>query len=131
MSNRQLKDWLESYLIYTKRSEPPTLYKAWTAVSVLAACLRRKCKLKWGTLTFYPNMYIVLVGPSGRCRKGTAMGPGEDFLTDLGIKVASTSITREALIHQLKTSSDTSIDPTHGLPRLQQPVLNGRPYRLL
>jgi hypothetical protein len=39
------------------------------------------------------------------------MGPGEDFLTDLGIKVASTSITREALIHQLKTSSDTSIDP--------------------
>jgi len=53
-------------------------------------------------------MYIVLVGPSGKCRKGTAMGDGEGFLVDLGIKVASTSITREALIHQLKTSSDTS-----------------------
>jgi hypothetical protein len=37
------------------------------------------------------------------------MGPGEEFLTDLGIKVASTSITREALIHQLKTCSDTTI----------------------
>lgn len=87
------------------------LYKAWVGVSVIAAALRRKCKLQLGTLTFYPNMYIVLVGPSGKCRKGTAMGPGEDLLTDLGIKVASTSITREALIHQLKTSSDTSITP--------------------
>jgi hypothetical protein len=62
-------------------------------------------------LTFFPNMYIVLVGPSGKCRKGTAMGPGEDMLNDLGIKIASTSITREALIHQLKTCSDTNITP--------------------
>ena len=108
---RLLKDWLESYLVYTHRSEPPILYKKWTAISVIAACLRRKCVLKWGTLKFYPNLYVILVGPSGKCRKGTAMGPGEDFLLDLGIKIASTSITREALIHQLKTSSDTSIDP--------------------
>ena len=75
----------------------------------MAATLRRKCKLQLGTLVFYPNMYIVLVGPSGKCRKGTAMGDGEGFLKDLGIKIASTSITREALIHQLKVSSDTSI----------------------
>jgi hypothetical protein len=39
------------------------------------------------------------------------MGPGESLLEDLGIKIASTSITREALIHQLKVSSDTSITP--------------------
>lgn len=39
------------------------------------------------------------------------MGPAEDMLTELGIKIASTSITREALIHQLKTSSDTSFHP--------------------
>jgi hypothetical protein len=96
-------------MTYTNKSEPPKLYHSWVAVSTIAAALRRKCKLQLGTLTFYPNMYIVLVGPSGKCRKGTAMGPGEDMLTDLGIKIASTSITREALIHQLKTSSDTSI----------------------
>jgi hypothetical protein len=106
---RVLKDWLNSYLEYTKKSEPPLLYKSWVAVSVIAGCLRRKCKLQLGTLRFYPNLYIVLVGPSGKCRKGTAMGDGESFLKDLGIKIASTSITREALIHQLKTSSDTSI----------------------
>jgi len=57
-------------------------------------------------------MYIVLVGPSGECRKGTAMGDGENLLIDLGIKTASTSITRQALIQELKTSSDTSITPS-------------------
>lgn len=72
--------------------------------------MRRKCKLKWGTIDVYPNLYIVLVGPPGRCRKGTAMSVGEGFLRELGIKLSSSSITREALIHQLKTSSDTHID---------------------
>lgn len=110
MGDRIISDWLESYMEYTKKSEPPLLYKTWTAVSVIAACMRRKVKLEWGTIDVYPNLYIVLVGPPGRCRKGTAMSVGEGFLRELGIKVSSNSITREALIHQLKTCSDTHID---------------------
>jgi hypothetical protein len=57
-------------------------------------------------------MYIVLVGPSGKCRKGTAMGPGFKFLKEMGIKMSAEAITREALIREMKTSSDTQIDPT-------------------
>ena len=110
MNSRLCSNWLESYLEYTRKSEPPILYKIWTAISVIAACMRRKCRLKWGTIDVYPNLYIVLVGPPGRCRKGTAMSVGEGFLRELGIKLSSSSITREALIHQLKMSSDTHID---------------------
>lgn len=110
MSSRLCKDWIQSYMEFTQRSEPPKMYHAWTAISVIAACMRRKVKLEWGTIHVYPNLYIVLVGPPGRCRKGTAMGVGESFLKELGIKLSSSSITREALIHQLKTSSDTHID---------------------
>jgi len=51
-------------------------------------------------------MYIVLVGPSG-CRKGTAMGPGFSMLRGLGIKLAAEAITREALIRELKTCTNT------------------------
>lgn len=69
----------------------------------------RKCKLNWGPLTFYPNMYIVLVGPSGKCRKGTAMGPGFKFLNEMKIKMAAEATTREALIRELKTVSDNLI----------------------
>ncbi len=70
--------------------------------------------MNWGTLTFYPNMYVVLVGPSGKCRKGTAMRPGIKLLRDRGIKIASESITREALIRELKQSNDTQVDPVTG-----------------
>lgn len=51
-------------------------------------------------------MYIILVGPSG-CRKGTAMGPGFRMLRNLGIKMAAEAITREALIRELKTCTNT------------------------
>ncbi len=56
----------------------------------------------------YPNMYIVLVGPSG-CRKGTAMGPGFKMLNELGIKMAAEATTRESLIRELRKTSNTTI----------------------
>ncbi len=63
-------------------------------------------------------MYIVLVGPSGRCRKGTAMSMGFKFLKQLGIKVAAESITREALIRELKQSNDTVVETDTGTMHL-------------
>jgi hypothetical protein len=87
------------------------LYKKWVGISVLAGCMRRKCVMQWGTIPFYPNMYIVLVGPSGKCRKGTAMSQGYDFLKEMNIKMAAESTTREALIQALQQSNDTQVDP--------------------
>lgn len=110
---RRLSDWINGYMTYTDNSEPPYLYRKWCAVSVVAAALQRKCCLPWGSLTFYPNMYIILVGPPA-ARKGTAMGPAQDLLYDLGIKMASEAITREALIRELKNANGTIIDPETG-----------------
>jgi len=58
-------------------------------------------------------MYIVLVGPAG-ARKGTAMNFSLELLDEIGIKLASEAITREALIRQLKTSSASHVDPFTG-----------------
>ena len=102
MPERENADWIESYLEYTDNSEPPETFRRWTAISVIASALQRKCRLAWGTLTFFPNMYIVLVAPSGRARKGTAMSPGLDFLENLGVSLAAEATTREALIRALK-----------------------------
>ena len=102
---RQLKGtWLDGYLEYTDNTEPSTLYKKWVGISVIAACLQRKCCLQWGLSALYPNLYIVLVGPSGVSRKGTAMGPGLGLLRKLNIKLAAEATTREALIRRLKLS---------------------------
>lgn len=111
---RQLDNWLDAYLEYTDNQEAPTLYHKWCAVHVVAAVLQRKCFLNWGYITFYPNFYIVLVGPAGKCRKGTAMGPAYHMLRELGIKMAAEAITREALIRELKQSNGTQVDPVTG-----------------
>lgn len=113
-----MTDWLDAYMKYTENSEPPDTYKLWTGISVIAACLRRKCVLNWGSLTFYPNMYVVLVGPSGKCRKGTAMKPGMKLLKDIGVPLSSESITREALVRELKESRDDQVDVLTGTPYL-------------
>lgn len=114
MTDRKLDDWIASYLDYTDNSEPPLMYREWIAISVIAAVLQRKCYLNWGPITFYPNMYIVLVGPSGKCRKGTAMSIGAKFLYDHGVKMAAEAITREALIRELNQVSSSEVDPRSG-----------------
>ncbi|MEG0454236.1 MAG: hypothetical protein RR559_02605, partial [Bacteroides sp.] len=73
----------------------------WVAISAIAAVLQRKVWLDWGNI-FYPNMYVVLVAPPGRARKGTAIAPMLKFLTRLSIPLAAESITREALIQAMK-----------------------------
>ena len=108
--SRKLADWIDSYLQYAENSEPPESYKKWVAFSAIAAVLQRKCYLQWEG-TIYPNMYIVLVGPSGS-RKGTAMRPVERFLRDLQIKLSPESVTREQLVRRLNKASEQSITPT-------------------
>ena len=108
MDDRKLDDWIEGFMQYTENSEPPKQFRLWTAISVVAAALERKCYLDWGSLTFYPNLYVVLVGPSG-CRKGTAMTPGLRLINSIGLKVAAESVTREALIRDLKQSNNNEI----------------------
>ena len=112
---RIVDDWIEGYLKYTNNTEPPDSFREWVAVSVVASCLRRKCVLNWGSLIVYPNMYIVLVAPSGKARKGTAMRPGLKMLQEQGIKLAAEAITREALIRELNESTFTEQKAEGGL----------------
>ena len=107
MSERILGDWLDSYLKYVDNTEPPLVFKKWSAISAIAACLQRKCHHVWGHDEIYPNLYVVLVGPSGT-RKGTAMGPAVKFLKEMkGVHLAAESTTREALVESLIKSANT------------------------
>ena len=109
-SKRRCNDWIDSYMQFVDNTEPPDNYKRWVAISVVAGAMQRKCYLEWGSLMFYPNMYIILVGPPGKSRKGTAMSPGRSFLEDLNIPMAAEAITREALIQTVAESAQSTID---------------------
>lgn len=115
MSNRLLPDWIDAFMDYSSNSEPPASFRLWTAISLLSATLQRKCKLPWGSLTFYPNMYVVLVAPSGKARKGTAMGFADELLEGLGVKLAAESTTRESLIQALAEANDNTLG-SDGMP---------------
>lgn len=102
-------NWIKNYMNYVENTEPPELYKKWSAVSTVAAMLQRKTSVLLGDMEVFPNMYVVLVGPSG-ARKGTAMKPAGKILSTLSnVNIASQSITREALIQQMVNNSGDAI----------------------
>lgn len=105
---RKLDDWINAYMQYTEMSEPPDSFRLWSAISTVASALQRKCFLQFGHITIYPNMFIVLVAPPGRCRKGTAMDPAVDLMEDVGIRLSAEATTREALIRFLQDSATTT-----------------------
>lgn len=117
MSLRRLSDWISGYIEYAQETESPLSYHVWTGISLLAAALQRRTYIRWGYEIIYPNMYIVLVGPSGKCRKGSAMNLGKDIISGLGIKVTSESITREALIRSMKRAVVNYTEPDTGIVR--------------
>lgn len=114
MAERKVGDWLTGYLEFCDNQEPPELFKTWTGISAICSVLQRKCWMVFES-QIYPNMYIVLVGPSAS-RKGTAMRPARKLLKNLGINMAAEAITREALIRELGNSvqqdmyKDTTLD---------------------
>jgi hypothetical protein len=114
---RELSNWLEKYLSYTENSESPISYHTWCGLSVIAGALQRRVYLNWGLgRVIYPNLYTVLVGPSGRTRKGVAIGVAKDILKQVpGITVAPESSSgRQAMILAMKRALVNFQDPTDG-----------------
>lgn len=115
MSERKLPNWIDAFLHYTNNTEPPFMFRKWTAISCIAAALQRKCFIRWGTaLTFYPNMYVILVGPSAT-GKSMAMSAGLELIHEVpGIKTSAQATSLQALIRHLKDTNLTDIDLVTG-----------------
>lgn len=104
--SRECPDWINAYLKYTENSEPPTSYHYWCSLGVIAGALQRKVALKWGFETIYPNLFTILVGHSGRTRKGIALGIAREMLIKVpGVSVAPEASSREAIILAMKRAN--------------------------
>lgn len=100
---RQLTNWISSYLEMVKETEPAQRFHLWTAITIIAAMLGRKCTVQLGPELFFPNLYTILVGPPG-IRKGTAIKYGELLVEELGGAIAAPEvITKEALLGQFES----------------------------
>lgn len=115
--SRQLDNWLDAYLEYTNNSESPLSYHTWCGLSIMAGAMQRKVYLRWGLgQIIYPNLYIVLIGPSGRTRKGVAIGIAKELLKDVpGITITPESSSgRQAMILAMKRATVNFQDPSDG-----------------
>jgi len=111
---RALSDWISYYLEYTDDTEPPESYHIWTAISLIAGSLERKVNMPWGHSRIYPNLYIILVGPSGRTRKGIAMDIGSDIFDETGGNRTAEALTKEQLIKVFEDSITNYNNPSTG-----------------
>jgi hypothetical protein len=112
---RNLPDWLDGFMTLTENSEPPKMFRKWAGISTIAAALQRKVRIELGlSLTFYPNLYIVLVGPSAT-GKGTAMKFASDIIEQVPtIRVSAQATTLQALIRRMKETNLTDVDLVTG-----------------
>lgn len=112
---RELDNWLDAYLEYTNNTESPTSYHTWCGLATIAGALQRRVYLRWGIgQVIYPNLYVVLIGPSGRTRKGVALGIAKDLLKQVpGVTVAPESSSgKQSTILVMKRAGLDFVDPT-------------------
>jgi hypothetical protein len=100
---RRLPDLIEAYLEYTKNTESPLSYHLWSGIAVVASAMERKVYMKWGHSEIFPNLYIVLIGPSG-ARKGEPLMIARDILESVSVNTIAEAITKQALIKRIKDS---------------------------
>lgn len=117
---RELLDWFDGYIFYSHgsmedlHSEPPLKYHQWMAITTMAAALQRKCRIRWGSIIFYPNFYIILVAPAGQARKGTAMNFSKNFLDQLMVPMSSDATSLQALIRRMSECTNTEEETEKG-----------------
>ena len=64
--------WFRKYLEWTSGHESPAQFHFGAAITAVAGGLGRAPRIEWEARNLYPNLYALLVGPTG-ARKGSAM----------------------------------------------------------
>ena len=93
---------------YTRETESPDAYHFWTAASILSAATKRQVFFQMNQFQIYPNLYVILVGPSG-ARKSIATGIGISLAMSAGLRKFSDKITGAALIKDLTNVTEKHV----------------------
>lgn len=94
--------WIGEYMKWTEQSEPPTRFRFATSLAIISCALTRNVWLPYENKGTYPNLWVLLMGPSG-CGKDGAINQGYDLFMKLEKrpKVLAEKITPEALVKSL------------------------------
>lgn len=88
------QDFISQYLKFTSKTECPTFFHRWTAVTCLSAYLGRSIHFNHGHFTLYPNLYTMLIGNPGT-KKSSAIKIGAKLMKQAGYKTFAAKKTRQ------------------------------------
>lgn len=111
------KDWLDLYVEFTKDFEPPPQFALWTGILTLSVAAGHRSWLEVANNRVYPNIYVVLVGPSG-VGKGQAMREAIPFLDKAMVPKSPDVVTMPRLIEHMSESQQFLRDGTEITPYL-------------
>jgi hypothetical protein len=75
-------NFLDSYMEYCEGSEVPDMFYVWSGYAALSIFVGRNVFLRSGRMTYYPNIYVMLVGSAGS-GKTQAMDVAKRFIEDV------------------------------------------------
>src|ERR1017187_8934684 len=64
VGKRRLEDFIQTFVEYTANLGVPTIFRKWTAISLIGAVLEQKVWVKTSR-ALHPNMYVFLVAHPG------------------------------------------------------------------
>ena len=97
---RRLRSWLKGLSAYVENTEAPREFWHWAGVSTIASALQRKIWLPFGIERYYPNLYIIIIGPPAS-RKGGPVGLSKNLLREIQIPVAVDSSSKRKFTMEL------------------------------
>ncbi len=112
-------------------TEVPQEFMLWCGISGVGAALERRVWIDMGPFTVFPNMYVVLIAGSGRCRKSTSIDMLMDVFAESNQqpRFISHKSTPEALIDALRvTGADGEESIGYGVVDELSLFLNKKSY---
>lgn len=97
--------FLKKYIQLVEGTEIPGIFALWCGLFSISMTLGRGVWIDMGTYIIYPNLFVVLVASSGRCRKSTAIGIPErlaEQMEPMKPNIISQSITMQAIFDGLR-----------------------------
>lgn len=100
--------FLGQYMHYTDKQESPGSFHFWTAVTIIGGVLQRRAWVSKGVYKVFPNLYTILVAPTGKCRKSASMRLGLELVDRFEyMNILADKTTPEALLEALQLGSSS------------------------
>jgi hypothetical protein len=112
--------WLRDYVNFTIGSEAPGAFHFMVGAAILGATLGRKVWFNKGYYRIYPTLQILIVAPTGKCRKSSSISIGIKTLQEFSkfpnreVNIISDKVTPEALVTSLDYRPEVKIDVERG-----------------